>query len=573
MTEKVIVEDGSRYVDAMDEILALIKGRVPIIWVLTHEENRFIEDFQAKIAKPYKRQLWIWSATQGLVQLKKQMTIAKASGSESGTHVAVNALGRIIEMDKDSLQDGEEGICFIMRDMHTVLGGEVVRQMRDVFEHMIGLGKTIIIVSPVLAHEPGGVKPGVPPTLEKQISVVHYELPNLEEIKALINSALDEMRGAANIKDKNVNLDYTDEEILTFAKALRGLTFPEIYNAISTSMTHLKQLNVTKLIGEKKQIIAKSEILEFVETDANLSDVGGLDLVKAYLQRYVNAQSDEAKEFGVEPLRGVIFSGVAGTGKSLLSKVTGQLFQLPLLRLDVGRVMGSLVGQSESRMREVVKVLKSMRPCLCWIDEVEKSLSGTKSSNYSDGGTLSRVFGTLLHAMQEELDGVTLIATSNDISVLPPEFIRRFDDLFFVDLPGPDERWEIFDIHLRKRGRDIKNYEKYKQQILKASLDYTGAEIEKSVKAAIASAFHAGHKGVTHQDIIAALEETKPIAKTQKDKISKIREKARGNYRYASSWAEEESKTRKVRTKSGKKLDINSALDDLPEVKSKQKKN
>jgi SpoVK/Ycf46/Vps4 family AAA+-type ATPase len=215
-----------------------------------------------------------------------------------------------------------------------------------------------------------------------------------------------------------------------------------------------------------------------------------------------------------------------------------------------------------------------MAPCVLWIDEVEKSLSGTKSSNFSDGGTLSRVFGTLLHAMQDRMDGVTIIATSNDISALPPEFIRRFNDVFFVDLPGPDERWEIFDIHLRKRGRDIEKFQKYRQAMLDASEDYTGAEIEKAIKDAIAAAFYAGHKDVNHKDIVTALNETKPISKTMKKKIDNIRNKAKGNYRYASSWAEQNNSVCKVSTKGGKKLDLNSALDDLPEVvKTKKEKN
>ena len=212
--------------------------------------------------------------------------------------------------------------------------------------------------------------------------------------------------------------------------------------------------------------------------------------------------------------------------------------------------------------------------CVLWMDEVEKALSGTKSSNLSDGGTMSRVFGTLLHAMQDRMEGVTIIATSNDISALPPEFIRRFNDVFFVDLPGPDERWEIFDIHLRKRKRNIKNFTKHKQTLLNASVDYTGAEIEKAIKHAIAAAFHAGHKDVNGKDLLAALENTKPISITMKDQIKKIKDKARGRFLYASSWAEANSTSRQVTSKSGKKLDVNEALDDLDElVKTKKEKN
>lgn len=198
-------------------------------------------------------------------------------------------------------------------------------------------------------------------------------------------------------------------------------------------------------------------------------------------------------------------------------------------------------------------------------DEVEKSLSGTKSSNFSDGGTLARVFGTLLTAMQDGMQGVTIVATANDISMLPPEFIRRFNEVFFVDLPGPDERWEIFSIHLSKRKRKPENFEKFKQKLLDASNNYTGAEIEKAVKDAIAAAFYAGKKDLNHTDLITALKDTKPISKVMSDKIKKIRDKAKGQYRFASTWSEQQMNGYKVLSEKGKSLDVEKACDDLDE--------
>jgi len=210
--------------------------------------------------------------------------------------------------------------------------------------------------------------------------------------------------------------------------------------------------------------------------------------------------------------------------------------------------------------------------CVLWIDEVEKSLSGTKSSNFSDGGTLARVFGTLLTAMQDGMEGVSMIATANDITVLPPEFIRRFNEVFFVDLPGPDERWEILQIHLEKRGRDIADFESNKKMILKVSDGYTGAEIEKAIKDAIAVSFYDGKKKLSHKHVITALKDTKPISMVMKEKISKLREKARTHYRFASSWAVTEAKKREVKTSSGKKLDIEKACGDMSEFVSTKKK-
>lgn len=573
MTEEVTsiinkeVEEGSRYIDSMDEIIALIKGRAPLIWVLTHEETRFIAEFKHRVGKLHNKQLWMWSAYQGLHRIQKHMTVKRAEGDEKETWNASKALTRIAEMPKLEPEEGS-GICYIMRDMHITLAEQVVRQIRDIYGLLMGHAKTLIIVSPVLAHGNGGNKQGLPPTLEKQTCVVSYELPTFDRIHLRVLEILGHMKESLKgKKDKKTILEYTEEEITSFAKALQGLTMSEVDNALATSITHLNRLNVTKLLNEKRQIIRKSDVLEFIDTPVKVGDVGGLDRAKAYLARYARAYEDEAIAFGVEPLKGVILTGVPGTGKSLLAKVVGKMWKLPLLRLDVGKVMGSLVGQSEGKMREVINQTEAMAPCVLWIDEVEKSLSGTKSSNFSDGGTMSRVFSTLLNAMQEGMEGVTILATANDITQLPPEFIRRFNEVFFVDLPGPEERWEIFDIHLRKRGRDIKKFERYKQQLLKASDDYTGAEIEKSVKDAIATAYYEGRKDINYKDLLGALSDTKPISKVMEKKIKKIRDAARGQYRFASSWSEEQSKTRSVKTSSGKKLSVDKALDDLDEIK------
>jgi hypothetical protein len=205
--------------------------------------------------------------------------------------------------------------------------------------------------------------------------------------------------------------------------------------------------------------------------------------------------------------------------------------------------------------------------CILWVDEVEKSLSGTKSSNFSDAGTLSRVFGTLLHAMQDRMEGITIMATANDITMLPPEFIRRFNEVFFVDLPGPEERWEIFGIHLRKRNRNFVEFLPKQEELLDASEGYTGAEIEKAVQNAIAAAFYANKKDLTAEDLVEALKDTKPISKVMKQKVEKLRETARGQYKFASTHAEQQSTSRTVKTSKGKKLDVNSALDDLKEIK------
>lgn len=209
--------------------------------------------------------------------------------------------------------------------------------------------------------------------------------------------------------------------------------------------------------------------------------------------------------------------------------------------------------------------------CVVWLDEVEKSLSGTKSSNFSDGGTLARVFGTLLTAMQDGMKGTTLVATANDISMLPPEFIRRFNEVFFVDLPSDDERWEILSIHLKKRKRDISMFESDKSALLKASKGFTGAEIEKAVQDSIANAFYNKRKDVIKEDLLNAFNSTKPISVVQGEKIKKMREAARGQYRFASSHAEAAANKNIVSTKGGKEIDLDSTFDDMNEEVKTQK--
>ena len=567
--KKPLIEKSAEYTTAMEEILALIRGRVPLIWVITHEESRFITDFNYSIAKPCKRDVWLWSAYQGLIPNDQKLSIERAQGDQSDTWNPQKALMKIAKMVKDS---DKKGSCYIMRDFHTVLGEPIPRQIRDMYEHLISNGKTIIIVSPVLAHGPGGTRQGLPSTLEKQTAIVRYGLPTKEKIKDHLNDVLEHMSSSIRGKQKETKLDYTEQEIDGFVKALQGLTFIEIDNAISTSITHMNKIDSEKLLLDKKQLLRKSEILEFIQTPVSMNEVGGLDMVKDYLGKYSRAYTQKAKDYGVEPLKGVLLTGVPGTGKSLLAKAIGRLWQVPLLRLDVGKVMTGLVGGSESKMRDVIKQAEAMSPCVLWIDEVEKSLSGTKSSNFSDGGTLARVFGTLLTAMQDGMEGVTIIATANDITMLPPEFIRRFNEVFFVDLPGTEERWDIFKIHLEKRNRSIEKFEEHKKILVAATKGYTGAEIEKAVKDGIAASFYEGKSDLTAKNLLSAIAETKPISRVMADKVKKLRDRAKGSFRFASSSALKEASetssksTKKTNVTSSKKISIDNAISDIGNI-------
>lgn len=563
-----------RYENSMEQVRALLRARVPIIYVKTYEENRFIDGFIDDIAPELHREVWVWSQYQGLIKDWTKQVANRAEGKEEGTWNPTRALQRIHEHE---VADNMNGNVYIMRDMHRVLGETTPRHLRDMYEHLIAHKKTLIITAPYLGYGPGGRERGVEPSLEKQVVVVNFDLPTFDQIKDTIKENVAKVKFSFEQEGKvpPAKLEYSEEEFDEFARALQGLTLAEAETAVATSLTHLKHVNTEKLLQEKKNIILKTDILEYIDASTSVSDVGGMDQAKAFFDSYADAFTDEAKEYGVEPLRGVLFTGVPGTGKSLLAKAISDSWKLPLLRLDVGKVMTGLVGGSEQRMREAVKLAEAVAPCILWIDEIEKALSGTKSSNFSDGGTLARVFGTLLTAMQEGMDNVTVIATANDISMLPPELIRRFNEVFFVDLPTDGEREEIFKIHLRKRKRNPEEFTLDKA--VKATKNYTGSEIEKAVKDAIAIAWSDGKRPVTEEDMIKAAKATKPISTVMEERITEIRKWARDRARYASSGAENANKpgAQTVTTKGGEDISIDKALDftdDIQTTKDKKKK-
>jgi SpoVK/Ycf46/Vps4 family AAA+-type ATPase len=415
-----------------------------------------------------------------------------------------------------------------------------------------------------------GRRTGLPLTLEKDMVVVYYDLLNKDQITRIfehqIEATKQRQEAAKSSGKKSVSRlreDYTKEDVATMASACQGMTQSEISTAMASSLVRYKEYRYEHLLSLKKQILRKSEILEYVESNSTLEDIGGLDEAKLYFTKYKDSFTDEAKAFGVKPLSGALLTGVPGTGKSLLAKTISHIWKLPCLRLDVGKVMTGLVGGSEERMRQMIQTAEAMAPCVLWIDEVEKGMSGIKSSNFSDAGTMSRVFGTFLTWMQEKTAEVVVIATANDITQIPPEFVRRFNEVFFVDLPVDEERAEIFDIHIRAKNRDPKKFDI--KALVKASHNYTGAEIEKAVGEAVAQAYYAKAKDVTTEHILKSISETKPIFQVMAQQIESIREWARNRARYASSQAVAASApgAQKVATKNGEIIDLDKSLSDF----------
>ena len=483
--------------DPLHEIEVLIRARYPIVYIVSWEERR-VEEALNVVAKKLNRTVHSWSVTQGM-----KPPVLRTSGPAKPTQLPgeLEALALIHE--------APEYTTFLMKDFHVYMkDSRVVRLMRDLAGRLRGRAQTLFIVSPTL---------NLPVELEKDVSVMEFPFPEAADIEKQVNHAVE------SVKDNpNVNVDLTPELLEMIVRSAQGLTADEIESALARSFVEKKTLSVDQIIEEKKQIVRKTGILQFYPADAGLNDVGGHDLLKEWLQLRAKSFTDAARAFGIPYPKGVLLLGVQGCGKSLVAKAISAAYSLPMLKMDVGRVFGSLVGQSEDNMRRAIRIAESLAPCILWIDELEKGFAGMSGSGVSDSGTTARVFSTFLTWMQEKTKPVFIVATANDVSALPPELLRkgRFDEIFFVDLPDLEERKDIFNIHLSKRNRDPK---KFKVSELAAETDgFSGAEIEQVVVGALNRAFDKGRE-IKTSDLTDEAEAQVPLSTTMAEDISALR--------------------------------------------------
>ena len=321
-------------------------------------------------------------------------------------------------------------------------------------------------------------------------------------------------------------------------KAALGLTKDEaekVYCKAQVTAGRLTEKEVDIVLSEKKQLIRRNGILEYIEEDETINSVGGLEELKHWLRQRSDAFTERAREYGLPQPKGMLILGIPGCGKSLIAKTTSRLWGLPLLRLDMGRVYdGSMVGRSEANLRNALRTAESISPAILFIDELDKAFAGSTGSADSDGGTSRRIFGSFLTWMQEKVSPVFVMATANRVERLPGEFLRkgRFDEIFFVDLPNKEERQNIFEIHLIKRRRDIERFDL--DQLSNVSDGFSGAEIEQAIIAAMYEAF-AQSREFTQLDIIAAIKSTLPLSKTMTEQVTALRDWARQRARPAAS--------------------------------------
>jgi SpoVK/Ycf46/Vps4 family AAA+-type ATPase len=323
-----------------------------------------------------------------------------------------------------------------------------------------------------------------------------------------------------------------------------GMTCTEAENAYALAVIESKRVDPAVVAREKAATVKKNGLLEVVTVKETLSNIGGLDVLKSWLLARKDAFSQRAREYGLPSPKGLLIVGIPGTGKSLTAKATASVFGRPLLKLDAGKLYGSLVGQSEGNLRSVIQTAEAIAPCVLWLDELEKGLAGSKSSGSTDGGTSSRVFGSFISWMQEKTAPVFVVATANDVTQLPPELLRkgRWDDLMFVDLPNGTEREAIWRIQIARHGRDWSHYDTL--ALAKASEGLTGAEIEQAVIDALYAGF-ASDREPGMLDLSKALSETVPLSKLMAEQIGGLRKWAVGRCRMATS-VEKELKGRKI---------------------------
>jgi len=497
------------------ELETLIRARYPILYVITSEELR-VQNLVVEIARKRQKKVFEWSCTTGIVAAGSSIQSQKSRNT--ATRDALAALDHVIDQVEPAL--------FIFKDFHPFLSRNhfaIIRRLKEIALHLKNSFKTIILVSPVME---------IPTELEKEITVLNHPLPSREDLNELLDRLVQDLK---EFKQVEITLDESSRERLL--QSALGLTLGEAENVFAKIIVKGERLsgeNVHEVFAEKQQIIRKNGLLEYCSTSENFAQVGGLALLKDWLNKRALAFSDEARAFGLPPPRGILMLGVQGCGKSLCAKAVSNQWQLPLLRFDMGRMFGSLVGSSEENVRRAIAVAESVAPAILWVDEIDKAFAGTQASGMTDGGTTARVFGTFLTWLSEKIAPVFVVATANDISKLPPELLRkgRLDEIFFVDLPTAEERREVFEIHLAKRGRNAAEFDL--EQLIGTSTSFSGAEIEEAINSALYDAFYE-RKELATPHILSALQQTVPLAKTMDQQINALRAWAEGRARNAST--------------------------------------
>jgi AAA+ superfamily predicted ATPase len=490
-----------------DQIDTFLRARFTLIILMTTEEERALQTIK-NLCERTQRFCIAWDIADGFQWLT----------TSNGT--ALVAKDPLTVLEKIDSGDGASNTVFILKDFHEAWGNPTIkRKLRSVSQRLKFTKKSIIITAPAGR---------IPEELKDESVMIEFPLPNSMDLE----DVLKKLTLTPGVK---VNLTPLGKEKIV--QAALGLTSSQAQRVFAKAIVSdgvLDDRDIDLVNEEKKQIIRESEALEFFAVKETPDDVGGLGVLKEWLRLRERAFSQEARDYGLPAPKGIALLGIPGTGKSLTAKMIGGLWRIPLLRLDVGSLFGSLVGESEERARRALRLAETVAPCVVWIDEMEKALA----HGGLDSGTSTRVFGTILTWMQEKTAPVFVVATANDITSLPPELLRkgRFDEIFFLDLPTEEERREILAVHLRKRRRFPQDFD---IPLLAAqSQGYVGAEIEQAIIDAMYIGFNNQRREFTTKDILISLQRQVPLSISQRENIQQLRSWLREGRAQSASFAE-----------------------------------
>jgi len=517
--------------------LNYVAAGYPLLWVETHEEFRAMTVFAKEMEMTKEKyNLYSWDRIDGI---KKRELIEDKEGNKelcsklleeeglNDVHIALQWAGSTTEHSM-----GDNSILFLLDYHHYIKEDTVSRKIRNLINAFKAQGRMLVIIS----H-----KVDIPPEIEKEITVIPFGLPDRDHLKITLKGVCED-----------ADAPYPEDDKILLDAAL-GMTCLESENAYSLSLREKKCFDPKLIRREKATIVKKTGLLEVIQSEEGIDDIGGLNNLKLWLQAREGCFSKAAEDFGIKPPKGLLLVGVPGTGKSLSAKVVASIFQRALLRLDMGRIFGSYVGESEGNFRKCLQIAEAIAPDILWIDELEKSFGGAGSDGQHE--TSKRIFSSFLTWMEEKIADVFIVATANNVTALPAELLRRFDTIFWVDVPDSiKQRIEILDIHLRKVGHqnDILDREK----LAETCEGFTGSEIKKWVEAALVRAFQQGHK-LTEQAFLDVHKDVTPISILMKSDIDASRKWAETHgVKWASVKDEELEKTPIVLKRTKRKLDL-----------------
>ena len=507
------------------KIKDMLKAYYPVLYLTSYEYDRTKQKIEGIVnilrSENKNLRLFNWNCVDGL-RLIEGVIPSPVRNKDGEEIVEPEETLKYILNDRESSKD-----IFVLEDFNNYIEEENVKfYIRSIAEKARHTNTHAIVLSAVYK---------LPIELEKYVTVLNIPLPDRGDMEKTLG-----------VVERQCKINLTVEMRNRMVDAALGMTSMEADLAfcLAAVKDDLGPNAPYTVSSEKEQIIKKSGILDYFPKNESLKDVGGMDILKDWLFKRQKAYEKKARDFGLQEPKGLLLLGVPGCGKSLTAKSIASFWNMPLLRLDIGKVYQGLVGSSEDNIRKAIATAEAVAPCVLWIDEIEKGLNGVQSSGSTDGGVTSRIFSTILTWMQEKTSPVFVVATANNINLLPPELLRkgRFDEIFFVDLPNQKERAHIFSIHLKKKGQDPSQYPM--EMLGKKTEGFNGAEIEECIKEAMFAAYVEApdNPKLLSKHLMDAILKTVPLSTTMREQIAALRNWAVTRAKNASNEAPAEEK-------------------------------